>query len=41
MNFRRTRDWCVGLSVSRDTTQDGFTITIIILFFQIQLNFED
>ena len=39
--WRRHKDWCFGLSVSKDTIQNGFTITIIILVIQITLNFKN
>ncbi len=39
--WNRNKDWCFGLSISKDTTQSGYSIAIIILFLQIQLNFKE
>lgn len=40
MKLRKHKDWCLGLSVNKETTRDGYSITFILLFILVQLNFK-
>lgn len=39
IKWKRNKDWCFGLSVSKDTTEIGYSLTFIVLFLQIRMNF--
>lgn len=41
MKWKRNKDWCLGLSVSKDTTQNGYSITIVFLFLQVKMDFRN
>ena len=34
------REWCLGLSISKDFTDKGFRITLVVLFVKIEMEFE-